>query len=364
MNTNDLNEAIELDEKGWPTKEWLEQAYLEKGLSTLAIAEVTGRASSKIWALMKQYDIPMRQPIAVNRDWLEQKYVVEQLPVKNIAEQAEVKPARISYLVRVYGFPQKRPICVKFVPTREWLVQKYVVEGLSSKEICELTGYQSIQGLLERYNIEPKGWSKPKLNISREELYQLHVVEGLTAVRIGQHFGCHNSAISRLIKEYDLDPERPLVNIPSTPPLTRDELWKLYWVDQLSTGSIAKQYGVSKSTAQRWFKMLDVSTRKWNGGEVKRTYVRTYTKANRFGQEFNAQERERIIKRDDTHCRMPGCHNEDISKLEVHHIIAIKHGGTNALNNGITLCHTCHESIKFRENQFSTFFQEILKSTK
>ncbi len=39
MNTDDLKAAIELDQKGWPTKNWLEQAYLEKGFSTLAIAD-------------------------------------------------------------------------------------------------------------------------------------------------------------------------------------------------------------------------------------------------------------------------------------------------------------------------------------
>jgi transposase len=352
---------VELDEKGWPTKEWLEEAYLEEGLSTLAIAQMTGRAASKINVRMHQFNIPMRKPVEVDRNWLEQKYVVERLPVKDIAREAGVKPDRITHLVRtVYKLPLKRPICRQFQPTREWLVQKYVVENLSSAEICELTGYSKggLQKLIREYRLERKGRSLPKLNVSKEELYQLHVVEGLTAVRIAQKFGCHNSTISRLIKEYELDPERPLVNIPATPPLTRDELWKMYWVDQMSTQKIADHFEVSKSTAQRWFKMLEVSTRKWNGGEVKRTYVRTYTKANRFGQEFNAQERERIMQRDGMKCRMPGCSSK--SNLEVHHIIPIEHDGTNALDNGITLCHKCHESIRRRELQFVTLFQELL----
>lgn len=363
MENDDVQLNVELDAQGRPTKTWLERVYLEEKLSTKDIARVTGRSTSGIWYLMKQYGIPLRQPTErIDRAWLEQKYVVERLPVKEIAEQAGAKPDQIRYLVRLYGFPLKRPILREIRPTREWVVQKYIVEGLSSKQICKLTGYSrgGFSTLLESYGIPAKGRSLPKLEISREELYQLHVVEGLTAVRIARRYDCHNSAISRLITQYDLDPGRPLVNIPVEPPLTRDELWKLYWVDQLSIEEIARRYQTSKSTAQRWFKQLDVPARKWNGGEVHRIYTRAYSKEKRFGYEFNAYERERIMKRDGLRCRMPGCHCTDVGRLEVHHIIAIKHGGTNALENGITLCHDCHTSIIRRETQFAPLFQSLL----
>lgn len=250
----------------------------------------------------------------------------------------------------------------KFVPTRDWILENYVNGDLSSAQICEITGYSKngLNRLLKSYGVELKGQSLPKVEISREQLYQLHVVEGLTAVKIAARLGCHNSLISRLIRKYELDPGRQLVNIPMEPPLLHDELWKLYWVDEYSAGDIAEKYGVARSTVLRWMQLCSIPRRKWNGGEVKRTYVRNPSVNNRDGREFNAQERERIFQRDDRHCRMPGCVRTE--RLEVHHILPIKYGGDNTLNNGITLCYWCHESIKYRELDFVTLFQGIIAS--
>lgn len=260
------------------------------------------------------------------------------------------------------GIGQRGPTRRRFIPTYDWLRQKYVEEDLSTQQLCELTGYSKggMQKLLLKHGFPVKGWSKPKLSISRDTLYQLHVVEGLTAVKIAARFGCHNSAISRLIKAYELDPGRPLINIPSQPPLSHDELWKLYWVDQMSGGQIAERYRVSRSTALRWFKQLDVPTRPWNGGDFTRTYTRSDGPDKRFGREFNAQERERILARDGYHCRVPGCGQRDAWRLEIHHIIPVKQGGTNALENGITLCDACHDHLLGRELTFALLFQELV----
>lgn len=255
---------------------------------------------------------------------------------------------------------KKREVTRKFVPTREWMIENYANGPLTAGQVRELTGYSKsgFAQLLSRYGIEGKGWSIPKLTITRDELYQLHVVEGLTAVKIAARLGCHNSAISRLIAEYELDPQRPLVNVPMVPPIDRDALWKLYWVDELSAGDIAEKYGCVRSTVLRWMKYHDIPARKWNGGDFERTYTRTPTDANRNGNKFCAKERERIFKRDGRHCRMPGCGS--LQYLEVHHIVPIKYGGTNDLTNGITLCKTCHNSIMRRELDFITLFQHIL----
>jgi transposase len=215
--------------------------------------------------------------------------------------------------------------------------------------------------LLDAYGIQHNNKSRVKaIPLTEEELYQLHVVEGLTAVRIAARFGYHSSGVSRLIKKYNLDPGRPLVNEKKLPPLTHDELWKLYWVDNMSAGQIATRYNVTRSTALRWFKQLEIPTRDWNGGK---DFHRTYTRntGDRREQEFNAIERNQILTRDQWHCQMPGCDCKEAWKLEVHHIMPIEYGGTNALANGITLCKNCHDSIRLRELDFITLFQEILQ---
>lgn len=357
-----MHRSLETDKKGRPTKEWLEWAYYEQKLGIRSIAAMTGRSQSGIFYIMRKHGIEMRHPEHIDCDWLAQKYTVEKLPVKEIAELAGVEPNHIRHLIKKYELPIRRPIQRQFQPSREWIWQKYIVEDLSTQQICELTGYSKdgFERLLRVHEIERKGRSLPKLEISKEELHELHVVQGLTAVRIAQKYGCHHSAVSRLIQEYKLDPGRQLVNHKAVPPLTKDELWKLYWVDMKGSGDIASLYNVGKSTALRWFKMLDVPTRKWNGGEVNRVYTRSADPNNRFGREFNAIERSKILDRDGWQCKMPGCHCKEAWLLEIHHILPVEAGGDNALENGITLCNKCHTSIRKRELEFIPIFLPLV----
>lgn len=245
--------------------------------------------------------------------------------------------------------------------SREWLEQKYLVEGLTVVQLAALTGYSSggLSLALMRIGLIKGGrGAAQRLDISRDLLYQLHVVEGLTAVKIAARLGCHNGTISRRIKQFGLDPGRVLVNIKTQPPVDRDALWKLYWVDQLSLSQIGAQYGVKSTTARRWFEQYDIPRRRWNGGEVHRTYVRNPNRLVRNLHEFSNDEREAIQKRDGYRCRMPGCENTEY--LEVNHILPIKFGGSHDLANGITLCHSCHASIYRREMDFKTLFDELV----
>lgn len=249
-------------------------------------------------------------------------------------------------------------------PSREWLEQKYVVEGLTNKQIADLTGYSlgGISNLIWRLGLRVGGaGARQRFDISRDLLYQLHVVEGLTAVKIAARLGCHNSLISRKIKSFGLDPGRPLVNAKVSPPASRDTFWKLYWVDQLSLSQIGVKYGFRSSTAARWFIRLDIPRRRWNGGDgAYRTYVRSPDRTVRDQHEFSNTEREAIQKRDGYRCQMPGCAGTE--RLEANHILPIKFGGSHDLANGITLCHSCHASIYRREMDFKVLFDSIVQA--
>lgn len=249
------------------------------------------------------------------------------------------------------------------IPTREWLEQKYVVEGLTNKQIGEATGYTlgGISNLIWRYGLRVGGaGSRQRLDISRDLLYQMHVVEGLTAVKIAARLGCNHGTISRRIKKFGLNPGRPLVNARVNPPMSRDELWKLYWVDELSLSRIGALYGVVATTVRRWFDHHDVPRRRWHGGDFHRVYVRSDKRSIRDQHEFSVDEREAIRRRDGYQCRMPGCGSTEY--LEVNHILPIKFGGSHDLANGITLCHSCHASIYRREMSFKVLFDEIIQA--
>lgn len=70
--------------------------------------------------------------------------------------------------------------------------------------------------------------------------------------------------------------------------------------------------------------------------------------------------RSSVLKRDGRKCMMPGCKNKN--KLQVHHIR--KWSSASSLryetSNGITLCRSCHDSIKGKENHFESLFIGII----
>lgn len=67
-----------------------------------------------------------------------------------------------------------------------------------------------------------------------------------------------------------------------------------------------------------------------------------------------------VLKRDSYRCQMPGCKRR--SRLQVHHIIRYADSGYGRLNpdNGITLCRTCHDSIKDKEGHYAKLFLDIV----
>ena len=70
--------------------------------------------------------------------------------------------------------------------------------------------------------------------------------------------------------------------------------------------------------------------------------------------------REACLKRDKKRCQMPGCKAK--RKLQVHHIErwSDAHSLRFELFNLVTLCRTCHDSIKNKEHHYATLFRSII----
>ena len=74
-----------------------------------------------------------------------------------------------------------------------------------------------------------------------------------------------------------------------------------------------------------------------------------------------AKWRKDIRKRDRYKCQWPGCGGK--KRLEVHHIKrwSSAPGLRYSINNGITLCRSCHQKIKGSEETYEAFFLKILE---
>jgi hypothetical protein len=71
--------------------------------------------------------------------------------------------------------------------------------------------------------------------------------------------------------------------------------------------------------------------------------------------------RQTVRRRDKNTCQMPKCKCK--KRLQAHHIR--KWSSASMLrydvNNGITLCRTCHDSINGKEHLYESLFMEIVR---
>lgn len=58
---------------------------------------------------------------------------------------------------------------------------------------------------------------------------------------------------------------------------------------------------------------------------------------------MNSKLRQQVLERDNHTCQECG---QKLKRLETHHILARRYGGTDDLDNIITLCHKCHTTIE------------------
>ena len=72
--------------------------------------------------------------------------------------------------------------------------------------------------------------------------------------------------------------------------------------------------------------------------------------------------RYKVYKRDRFRCQMPGCKSK--FKLQAHHIKKWSEASTLRydVNNGLTLCRACHDSICGMESHYEALFLEIVSS--
>ena len=75
-----------------------------------------------------------------------------------------------------------------------------------------------------------------------------------------------------------------------------------------------------------------------------------------------AKWKQQVLDRDGHQCKMPYC--ESKHNLVVHHIkLYSKHATVRCnIDNGITLCRKCHNSIRGKEKRYASLFLKIINS--
>lgn len=81
-----------------------------------------------------------------------------------------------------------------------------------------------------------------------------------------------------------------------------------------------------------------------------------------YSNEVYQKARKECLTRDKKRCQMPGCKKR--TKLVCHHIQRWADASLLRfdVNNLITLCKKCHDSIKDRESYYVSMFLEIINA--
>lgn len=74
--------------------------------------------------------------------------------------------------------------------------------------------------------------------------------------------------------------------------------------------------------------------------------------------------RSDVFNRDGKKCQMPGCNKTKY--LNAHHIIKWSSASTLRfdVDNGITLCYSCHKKVTGYENHYQSLFQSLVRKNK
>jgi transposase len=206
----------------------------------------------------------------------------------------------------------------------------------------------SIKRLLNRHGVERRPNRIYKLRKDQQGTVKKLYTEGKSTHEIGALLGLSHNAVLTLLDRLGVE-RRPAVE--SRRKYYRSPEWN-------------KNRGLStrKMYAANPWKLVEMSAQRqgiplgeWKG------FSHSAHERLRAGAD-NWQWRLAVFKRDNHTCAL--CHKRGGQRLNAHHIrLFSKHPKLRFdTKNGITLCESCHQSIRGKEEQYERCFDEIVES--
>jgi len=163
---------------------WLRQKYVEEKFTTKEIAKLVGGSTREaVFYSLKKFKIDrvFRFPELQNKEWLYQKYEIEKQSTPGIAELVGCSSGAVANALKLFRIKIRNISDARIVAGFEshysklndanWLREKYITEGLSTKKICKMSGAKtpnSVRQSLIRYGIPVRSISDG-LTLNRED---------------------------------------------------------------------------------------------------------------------------------------------------------------------------------------------------
>jgi len=143
---------------------------------------------------------------------------------------------------------------------RNELYKLYWIENKSLSQIAKMYGVTkpTVIWWMNRYGIARRdrgaaGKLRRKPFANRDELFRLYWTENRTLKQVALMYGTHREVVARWMDRYGIARRNrdAIVELMRKPLGTREELHKLYWIDNMSLSQIAGMYGVTTPTVIR-----------------------------------------------------------------------------------------------------------------
>lgn len=377
--------------KNRPDSEELHRLYVEDRMTTVQIGEMLNVTKTTISNWLHLYGIDVRtgsdkypvkpRPKHKNRptdEELRRLYIEESMSIPQLSamfgcsissahrwlESANIE-RRSAAETRLKGIRRLTP---------DELYQMYVVDMMDTVEIAKEhgVGATTIGRWLESADIKMRSISeahlKGKQKPSDECLHQMYIDEGMTTTAIGDAFGIDPRTIWRWLMVGGTTP-RPVseMHLFGKHKPTRDELYKLYTLDNLSTREIGAIVDVDSATIRRWLRDYDIPVRsvsdalmgKWVGEKSPSWRGGKSRYCHKFNETFKESMREEFGRK----CFICGKSEHDNGKkLAVHHTNYDRSCMCeNVECRFVPLCTRCHGRTNFnRFYWYSLIMRKLL----
>ena len=126
--------------------------------------------------------------------------------------------------------------------SKEYLEDLYIKQKKTLQEISEITGVRrlTLGKRIKEFGIQIRHPGFEPYNITKEELVELYINQGLTQKQIADRYGCAISVLTKLFKKYKIKIRKK--GVPST------TLEHLFTDKKLSVSEIASKLGYKEST--------------------------------------------------------------------------------------------------------------------
>lgn len=237
---------------------------------------------------------------------------------------------------------------------KDELAQKYLDEGLSIEECADHFGCSTtpIENRLRWYDLPVRNRGNQPLNVTKNELYKLYVDEGLTTMEVADRLECHPSTVGKKLKEHGIPTTGP--NHGRSISISKDELIRLYVDEEQTTYDLAERYDCDPTVVERRLRWYGIETRHTSAGDGTGHY--------KYGNNWR-KLRQKALENADYRCELcgiPEAEHRSMYKdptrsvglgLDVHHKVSVKLfrrweaasvEDANDLSNVQVLCQACH----------------------